>query len=143
MWPGDYSFSVNVNYKDTSGSPLSGAYDTKISLYGPWGGWQPYALNKNFNTAGYTKLTFALKPTQESQQWNLYFVGIGDQALPSYCTVNVLNYGPAPVVGKWATYTIPLSTLCVANTSIYKFAIHDETGSWNNVWYVDNVGFAP
>ncbi len=143
VWPGDYSFSVNVNYKDTSGHPLSGAYDTKISLFGPWGGWQPYGPNKDFNTRGYTKLTFALKPTQENQQWNLYFVGVGDRSLGSNCAVNVLNYGPAPVVGKWAVYTVPLSNLCVSNTSAYKFAIHDETGSSYNVWYVDNVGFMP
>jgi hypothetical protein len=142
-WPGDYSFSVNVDYNDKSGQPLSGAHDTKVSLTGPWGGWLPYALNWNFKTDGYTKLTFALKPTQESQQWSLYFIAVGDHPLPNPCTVNVLDYGPAPVVGRWATYTVPLSKLCVANTSIYKFAIQDKTGSSDNVWYVDNAGFAP
>jgi hypothetical protein len=63
--------------------------------------------------------------------------------------VNPANYGPAPVVGKWATYKIPLSAVLtqyasgspVFETSVYKFGIQDQTGLGSNVWYVDNVGF--
>ncbi len=142
-WPGDYSFAATVDYTDTSGQPLSGAYDIKVTLNAVWGGWLPYAQNYDFNSKPYTKLTFALKPTVSAQQWDVYFVGVGDVSLASGCTQNVLNYGPAPVVGQWATYTIPLSALCVAGTSIYKFAIQDQTGLSSNVWYVDNVGFVP
>jgi hypothetical protein len=142
VWPGDFSYSAAANYNDTSGDPLSGAYDTKVTLEGPWGGWLPYAKNFVFNTVGYTHLTFALKPTVDGQQWSLYFVAEGDHPLPDNCTVNVTAYGPAPVAGKWATYTVPLSTLCVLNTSVYKFAIQDKTGLAENSWYVDNVGFA-
>lgn len=140
-WPGDYSFSAQANYSDTSGGPLSGAHDVKVTLTGPWGGWLPYAKNWDYNTGTHKNLTFALKPTVENQQWNLYFIAVGDHPLPNSCTVNVRNYGPAPVPGKWATYTVPLSTLCVADKSVYKFAIHDQTGLAENVWYVDNVGF--
>jgi hypothetical protein len=57
--------------------------------------------------------------------------------------VDPTKYGPAPVVGKWATYTIPLADLGVLGTSIYKFCIHDQTGLSNISWYVDNVGFEP
>lgn len=142
-WPGDFSFSATADYRDTSGDPLSGSYDTKVTLTGPWGGWLPYAHNFVFNDAGYKHLTFSLKPTVDNQAWHLYFVAEGDHALPNDCTVNVLDYGPAPVAGKWATYTVPLSALCVANTSVYKFAIQDQTGLAENTWYVDNVGFAP
>ena len=49
--------------------------------------------------------------------------------------------GPAPVVGQWGVYTIPLADLGVLGTSIYKFAIQDKTGLASNVWYVDDVGF--
>jgi hypothetical protein len=142
-WPGDYSFAATVDYSDTSGEPLSGAYDIKITLISAWGAWLPYAQNYDFNSKPYTKLTFALKPTVSAQQWNVYFVAAGDVSLANGCTQNVLNYGPAPVVGQWGTYSIPLSALCVAGTSIYKFAIQDQTGLSSNEWYVDNVGFVP
>jgi hypothetical protein len=57
--------------------------------------------------------------------------------------VDPSKYGPAPVVGKWATYTVPLSDLGVLGTMIYKFCIQDQTGLSNVAWYVDNVGFEP
>jgi hypothetical protein len=140
-WPGDYSFVASPNYADTSGAPLSGPHDIKVTLTSAWGGWLPYALNWSFNSKGYTKLTFALKPTVANQKWNLYFVKVGD--IPVGISVDPSKYGPAPVVGKWATYTVPLSDLGVLGTMIYKFCIQDQTGLSNVAWYVDNVGFEP
>ena len=140
-WPGDYSYDVTANYTDTSGAPLSGAHDIKITLTSAWGGWLPYAQNWNFNSAPYTKLTFALKPTVANQKWHVYFVKVGD--IPVGISIDPANYGPAPVAGQWNTYTVPLADLGVLGTSIYKFCIQDQTGLNTNVWYVDNVGFAP
>jgi len=143
-WAGDFSYSATPNYADTAGGPLSGPADIAVTLTGPFGAWQPYmASSFSWPSTGYTKLTFALKPTVPGQQWSSQFVGVGDVALPSNCSVNVLNYGPAPVAGQWATYTIPLADMCVLNQSLYKFAIQDQTGLSSNVWYVDNVGFVP
>jgi hypothetical protein len=140
-WPGDYSFVASPNYADTSGAPLSGPHDIKVTLTSAWGGWLPYAKNWSFNSAGYTKLTFALKPTVANQKWTIYFVKVGD--IPVGISVDASKYGPAPVVGKWATYTVPLSDLGVLGTMIYKFCIQDQTGLSNVSWYVDNVGFEP
>ena len=140
-WPGDYSFVAVPTYNDTSGAPLSGAHDIKITITSAWGGWLPYAQNWNFNSAPYTKLTFALKPTVANQQWSVYFVKVGD--IPVGIYLDVTKYGPAPVVGQWNTYTVPLSDLGVLGTAIYKFCIQDRTGLSSNVWYVDNVGFVP
>ena len=140
-WPGDYSFAAAANYADTSGVPLSGPHDIKVTLTSAWGGWLPYAKNWSFNSAGYTKLTFALKPTVANQKWTIYFVKVGD--IPVGVSVDASKYGPAPVVGKWATYTVPLSDLGVLGTLIYKFCIQDQTGLSNVSWYVDNVGFVP
>jgi hypothetical protein len=139
-WPGDYSFVATPDYSDTSGGPLSGAHDIKITS-APYGGWLPYAQNWDFNSAPYTKLTFSLKPTHSGQAWQVYFVKVGD--IPVGISVNVSNYGPAPVAGQWATYTIPLRDLGVLGQPIYKFAIQDQSGVSGNVWYVDNVGFVP
>ena len=66
---------------------------------------------------------------------------VGDVPVGIY--LNVTDYGPAPVPGKWATYTVPLSDLGVLGTSIYKFCIQDQSGLSSNTWYIDNVGFAP
>jgi hypothetical protein len=140
-WPGDWPFSANTDYTDTSGGPLSGSSDLKITLTGAFGGWIPWAQNFDFNSVGYTKLTFALKPTIANQTWSIAFVKVGD--VPVGITLNVANYGPAPVAGQWGTYTIPLSDLGVLGTSIYKFVLQDQTGQSNNTWYVDNVGFVP
>jgi hypothetical protein len=140
-WPGDYSFSAVPNYQDTSGNPLSGNYDIQVSLSGAWGGWLPFALNWNFDSSPYTQLTFALKPTVANQKWSVYFVDVGD--VPVGIFLDPTQYGPAPVVGQWATYTIPLQDLGVLGASIYKFAIQDQTSLTSNTWYVDNVGFVP
>jgi hypothetical protein len=139
-WPGDFDFAAVANYSDTSGDPLSGARDIKVTS-SPYGGWLPYAQNWDFNSAPYTKLTFSLKPTRAGQRWQVYFVKVGD--IPVGIALDVSSYGPAPVVGQWATYTIPLKDLGVLGKPIYKFAIQDQTGANGNTWYVDNVGFVP
>ncbi|HUN92072.1 MAG TPA: cellulase family glycosylhydrolase [Burkholderiaceae bacterium] len=138
-WPGDYSYAATPNYADSTGAPLSGSKDILVTLTSAWGAWQPYAANWSFDSTPYTKLTFALKPTVANQRWSIQFIKVGD--VPVGISLNVANYGPAPVVGQWAVYTIPLSDLGVLGTSIYKFAIQDQTGLSSNAWYVDNVGF--
>jgi Carboxypeptidase regulatory-like domain len=140
-WPGDYSFVATPNYADTTGAPLSGTKDIKVTLQSAYGGWLPYAQNWAFNSAPYTKLTFALKPTVSGQRWVVYFVKVGD--VPVGITLDVSDYGPAPVAGKWGVYTVPLKDLGVLGTVIYKFAIQDQSGLNSNSWYVDNVGFVP
>jgi len=140
-WPGDYSFVAKADYSDTSGKPLSGKADVKITLQAAYGGWLPYAQNWSFNSAPYRKLTFSLKPTVANQHWSVYFVKVGD--IPVGISIDVAQYGPTPVAGQWNTYTVPLADLGVLGTTIYKFAIQDKTGLSNNTWYVDNVGFVP
>jgi len=138
-WPGDYSFEAVPNYTDTSGVPLDGAYDIKVSVTGAWGGFQPYATNWDFDTSPYNYLTFALKPTVANMQAQLYFMQVGD--VPVGNTVDVFKYGPAPVAGQWNVYKIPLSAIGVAGIHIYKFAIQDQTGMSTDVFYLDDVGF--
>lgn len=140
-WAGDYSYAAKINYADTVGN--APAKDIAVTLTSSWGAWQPFmASNWKYSTAGYTKLTFSLKPTQVGQRWNVFFVGVGDVALPAGCGKDVLKYGPAPVVGQWATYTVPLSDLCVGGgIDVYKFDIQDQTGALQNTWYANDVGF--
>jgi hypothetical protein len=145
-WGGDYSFAAAANYKDTTGIPEEGPYDIAVTVTSAWGGFLPFAGGTvplwDFNDNAYNYLVIDLKPTVANQRWQIYFVKVGDVSLPAGCAMNVLNFGPAPVVGKWATYKIPLSSLCVAQTDVYKFAVQDQTGLASNTWYVDNVGFS-
>jgi hypothetical protein len=89
----------------------------------------------------YASVTFALKPTVANQTWTCFFTAVG--ATTSGPSINVLDYGPAPVVGQWGIYTIPLSVLGVSGATIQTMAIQDQTGLASNTWYVDNVGFLP
>jgi hypothetical protein len=144
-WGGDYSFGATPNYKDTGGSPVSGAYDIAVTITTAYGGFLPFAGGTvplwNFDASPYNYLTFAFKPTVANQTLQVYFVKVGD--IPVGVDVNPFNgkYGPAPQVGVWGTYRIPLSDLGVKNTSVYKFALQDMTGLSHNVFYVDNIGF--
>lgn len=138
----DFSYSVSVNYKDVNGAPLSGSNDIAVKISGQWGGFQPvFASNYAWPTTGYSKLTFALKPTIAGESFSTYFTGVGDVNLN--CGVDIAKYGPAPTVGQWGTYTIPLADLCVSGKAVYKFAIQDKTGKTGQTFYLDNIGFVP
>jgi endoglucanase len=140
-WPGDYSFSAKALYADKTGQTVSGSNSIKVLVTGPWGGFLPYARNWDFDARGYAYLTFSLKPTVPGQKLQVFFEKVGD--VPVGKVVDPLEYGPAPVVGQWTTYKIPLSDLGVTGIHIYKFAIQDETGLQNNVFYLDEIGFLP
>lgn len=60
-WPFDYSWGgLVLDYMDTTGAPLSGAYDIKAT--GPaYAGWQPASMNWSFDITGCNYLTFALR----------------------------------------------------------------------------------
>lgn len=153
-WAGDFSYAAKINYEDTTGVPLSGHFDIAMTT-SSWGAWQPYGCNGtgnpapeckavfSFDSAGYTKLTFALKPSYAGARYQVQFVGVGDVQLN--CSKSLTNtYGPTPQQGVWAVYTIPLSDLCVGGgINIYKFAIQDESGKSGVTTYVDNVGLTP
>ncbi len=130
-WGGDYSFGgVQVNYQDTQGQPLSGSFDVSVNLHGQWGGFLPFAGGTvplwNFDSTPYNYLVFALKPSRAGQAAQVYFVKVGD--VPVGIVVNPFQskYGPAPQVGAWG---------------VYKFAIQDQTGTSDNVFYLDDIAF--
>jgi hypothetical protein len=72
--------------------------------------------------------------------------GAGDTGIASAVSVNA--YGPAPKVGVWAQYKIPLKSFMTNSklgleTAMYKFGLQDQTGRSTNTFYVDNVFFTP
>ena len=156
-WGGDYSSGAVPNYHSTAGNPESGGYDIAVTLTGRWGLWAPYAGGTvptwNFNDTGYNYIVLDLKPTVPNQVWTFYFMQVHDVQIigenGKQIVLNIADYGPAPQVGVWATYKIPLSLVLtqwasgspVYETSVYKFGLQDETGLAQNTWYIDNVGF--
>jgi endoglucanase len=141
LWAGDYSFNARPAYNDKEGAAADGRRDIKVTLTGPWGGFQPYANHMDFDLSHYAYLTFALKPTTDRQSLAVYFEKAGDT--PAGVGVDPLRYGPPPVVGEWTTYKIPLADLGVAGQHVFKFAIQDKTGLANNVFYLNDIGFLP
>jgi hypothetical protein len=142
-WPGDYSFAAKPFYADGAGGGVSGNKPIRVEVTSPWGGFLPFARNWDFDSRPYAFLTFAFKPTVANQTAQVFFVKVGD--IPVGVVVNPFNgqYGPAPRVGEWGTYKIPLSDLGVLGKSIYKFAIQDQTGLPHNVFFLDDIGFLP
>jgi hypothetical protein len=143
----DWNANATANYRDSAGAPLSGTFDIAITITGAWGEWQPHPVwvgnVVTFDTTPYKYLVMWLKPTKANQKWSIYSMLPGDKPIASAVSVNA--YGPAPVVGTWSKYTIPLAALMTQNgvllTTMYKFSLQDQTGLATNVYYVDNVIF--
>ena len=156
-WPGDWSGSqVKLNYDDTAGDP--GNKDLSVKIDAPWGLWLPYCPQvgptvngyrvPSCNVAGYTSITMQLKATKAKQKWSLtiYKYNISNGELSADTVVghvaDLTPYGGGSVVGKFVTYTVPLADLgAYGLTTMYKFALQDQSGSTGQTWYVNNVGF--
>jgi hypothetical protein len=123
-WLGDFSYpggSININYADRTGAPVSGTADIDVSFTVAHAGFQPYAGKTttawDMEGGAFGYISMDLKPTQAGQDWIILMLSRlapGDVSPWSRATLS--SYGPAPVVGKWATYKIPLSALTIGFT---------------------------
>jgi hypothetical protein len=136
-WAGDWSFSCTVNYADTAGNSPAGK-DIAVSLTGQWGGFLPYAVGEKFDTSPFKTLTVAMKATKAGQKAQIYFEQVGDT--PEGVALDMAQYGTF-VPGEWVVFNIPLVDFKLTNPLILKFAIQDQTGWAQNVFYVDNLAF--
>jgi hypothetical protein len=123
-WLGDFSFPggiISINYADTTGAPESGPADIDVSFSLAHSGFQPYAGKTttawDMEGGSFGYISMDLKPTMAGQDWQIFIISRlppGDVFPGSSAMLS--SYGPAPVVGKWATYKIPLSVLTIGST---------------------------
>jgi len=124
-WLGDYSYpggQININYADASGAPEDGPADIKVTSSAESAGFLPYAgkttTQWDLDGGAFNYITLDLKPTLANQDWQIFILcrlPPGDNS--PWSSVYLSKYGPAPVVGKWATYKIPLSALTIGYTN--------------------------
>lgn len=145
-WAGDYSFDAQISYTDTAGVPISGAFDISVLIQSPFGGFQPFTADGQFDTSPYKYLIYSMKPTMPNQIFATGFDANND--VPDGSPLVVAGgsagtkYGPTPVVGQWASYKVPLADFGFNNPLVLKFTIADGTGDPTNLFYVDDVGFS-
>jgi hypothetical protein len=156
---GVFRWSKNFNYggiEETDGVTFAGQRAARFTANstGGGGGWLP-VNNRFFNTTGYKYLQLTLAPTRPGQSWHLVQPelpqhGVNDTPVPGGATVAVEDYGPAPAVGVFATYKIPLSVIAPNGTMIWKFGVQDQIFWANgqntalsngNQWYVADARF--
>jgi hypothetical protein len=147
IWPQNYSWNCVTTYNDTTDGGNGNAACIKVAINGQWGGFLPSNNNNvvtDFSACSYIYVD--LKPTVANQTWAVYFEKGGDTPIAGAGALidGTGTYGPAPVVGKWATYKIPVSVLFIdsvlgnVSKEIYKGAVQDKTGLGTNLFYVDN-----
>jgi hypothetical protein len=123
-WLGDFSYpggSITINYADTAGAPESGPFDIDVSFTLAHSGFQPFAGKTttawDMEGGSFGYISMDLKPTLAGQDWELFIISrLPPGDVFPWSNVMLSNYGPAPVVGKWATYKIPLSVLTIGST---------------------------
>jgi len=148
-WDGSWDWAVeSVNYRDTTGMPLSGTRDIEVRSQ-KWGGWQPFFhadcqnnANLCFDVSPYKYLIFSLKPTVANQTFDSGFMSAGDSKDGVVVHVSVYcSGGSNPPINEWESCKVPLSAYGLSNTRVLKFSIQDQSGLASNHWYIDNVGF--
>jgi hypothetical protein len=128
----DYS-DVTANYKDTSGIPESGGYDISIAS-SPGGYYQPFSGGTASpewaaDIGAFKYMILDLKPTIANQKWRLNIIS----RLPQGDVFNNApvelpgNYGPAPVVGVWGHYKVPLNPDLAVGTGSFVGSISGTT----------------
>ncbi|MBS0419109.1 MAG: hypothetical protein JSR66_15475 [Proteobacteria bacterium] len=110
--------TLNENYSSTAGSPQGGPYDVSVQFIN--GGFQPavappQAPTWDLEVGAFGYFVMDVNPGSTVTNGRLPF-GTVSRLPPGdvygwHPTVNVFDYGPAPMANKWGTYKIPMSAL--------------------------------
>jgi hypothetical protein len=132
----NWSYTGTVVLNSTA-SPFVGTSSISFQPTGAWGAISLHYNTGTFNTAAYTSISFAFKATQANQKIGVFF----NTGAAPFKKVSLDVYG-SPPQGAWKVYTIPLSDLGAANTSVTDFTIQDFSGATGPLFYVDEIYFA-
>jgi hypothetical protein len=158
FWPGDWSYggpTLAYGALDPTGVRCLKVTAQMTGIPPGGGGWQPYFVLPGQTAAGglstalFTHLVVNLKPTRAGQTWLSAVKGAGDVAVPGSVAVNIEAFGPAPQVGVWGTYKIPLgaSGYNLGGALIEKFMVQDQmpwtdaATSAGNEYYIGDAYF--
>jgi len=130
----DWSFSVTRNFTNTTTVYPGEIHSTSVQVTSS-GGALSLQFPAGFNTTPYASLSFLINGgTSGGQQ-----VKVGGTVANSVKGYSSL---PALVANTWQSYTIPLSTLGVANTSNCSgIWIQSNTGGTQPVFYLTDIRF--
>ncbi len=130
----DWSFSVTRNFTNTTTAYPGESHSTSVQVTSG-GGALSLQFPAGFNTAPYASLSFLINGgTSGGQQ-----VKVGGTVANS---VKAYSSLPALAANTWQSYTVPLSTLGVANTSNCSgIWIQSNTGGAQPVFYVTDIRF--
>lgn len=166
---GKFYWSGNFNYGglvETDGVSFAGLVCSEFlaTASGGGGGWLPHrdigAVPQpgHFDTTGYEFLQLTLAPTRPGQAWQGVVPDVPntptatDHPVPGANSVNINDFGPAPVVGQFSTYKIPLHAggyNMPPGVIIWKFGVQDQINSsgsdpalgHDNIWYISDARF--
>jgi hypothetical protein len=133
---------VNYSHKVTGDQLNGGTTDIQLTTSGAgqqWPYFLPYfAADYRLPNPGWTNVLVSIKPTVTGQAFGVHMERVGDSPLPP---VELLNYGPPTVAGKWSSYVIPLKDLgTYGDATLYKILIQDHSAT-SQGFEVDALGF--
>lgn len=156
-WAGDWDSGGNANYASaivgvdgkSKSIALPGAYGFEYWLpYPKMNSAGPASNGVNYNLAGKTKMTIAIRPTKAGLSATIGFYrasGTTDD-IAFGNTINIVSakYGCTTLtVLAWNVCTIPLIDFGLGSqTWIYKFIVQQQ-GATPQPWNIDQVGFLP
>ena len=127
---------VTLNYTNTSPVYSGSEYSISVTMPGAWGGIQ--FGHPDMTSTPYASISFWLNGGAS-----------GGQHLQVYGLLDIAGTGPTAQSGRyylgtpsntWQQYTVPLSTLGVANrTNFAGFAIQDSAGTNEPAFYLDDI----
>ena len=128
---------ATLNYANTSPVYTGCQYSVSVTIGSAYAGIQIY--HSDLNSAPYASISFWLNGGASGGQ-NLQVYGLLDQDGSANQAQSGRYYLTPPTANTWQQYTVPLSTLSVANmTNFTGFVIQDSAGTTEPTFYLDNI----
>ncbi len=132
---------TNASFNTINGSTasLQNVYSGSVAMVSSLGGngGTDFQAPVGMTTNGSDTLHFALKASEQGQQYQVYIDSVFGQPLAT--PVNLTSYGGQPSPDVWKVYNIPLSDLGATNVSIGDIVILNPNATEQPAVYIDDV----